>query len=114
VVVTATLACSTRPITDATVRANVNRPGGGEATVLLHDDGILPDNVSGDGVFSGVLTDTAPGAYHFFLTEAEGVYDTKLYHRTAQTVFAVGSADAALCNSCADWPRDANGDGFLY
>ena len=68
-------------------------------TVVLHDDGIAPDSVAGDGVFSGTLTAPASGTADVTLaasgTDAEGA----AYARDAEALVSVAVPRATLSGS---------------
>ena len=68
----------------------------GGDTVVLHDDGIAPDSVAGDGVFSGTLTAPASGTADVTFaasgTDAEGA----AYTRDAEALVSVAVPRATL------------------
>ncbi len=56
------------PLAGAWVRGVVERPGGGEETLTLFDDGLHHDGVADDGVYGATYRRlTAPGRYRFAL-----------------------------------------------
>jgi len=112
-VITASLFYSTTPVSGAIVQASVTRPDGGEGSISLHDDGLPPDDAAGDGIYSGMYTDTTTGGFYYVLVKADGIYASQTYHRTAQTVFPVAANSAALSGTYADQPNDENGDGLF-
>ena len=111
-VITASLFYSTTPVSGADVRARVSRPDGNEGDIPLHDDGLSPDNAAGDGIYSGVYTDTSEGGFYHVLVEADGTYASESYHRNAQAVLTVAYENAGLTGAYADGPSDDDGDGL--
>ena len=62
-----------RPITGAWVRGVIERPGGGDDTLTLFDDGLHHDGVADDGVYGATYRRlTAPGVYRFDLVATRG------------------------------------------
>jgi len=46
-----------KPICNANVSAKVTRPDNSESTLILHDDGLMGDDMPGDGVYTGYFSD---------------------------------------------------------
>jgi hypothetical protein len=112
VVITASLFYSTTPISGAAVQAHITRPDGNKSNIVLHDDGVSPDTTANDGIYSAVYIDTATSGFYYVLVEADGIYNSQTYHRSAQAVFPVAANSASLSNTYADQPKDNNGDGL--
>lgn len=67
--ITALLQGTNEPIRGAEVKATVTGPKGKEVTVLLNDDGIMGDDVPGDGYYTGYFSDfMGDGTYQAVLS----------------------------------------------
>lgn len=109
-VITASLFYSATPVSTATVEARIARPDDSESSIVLRDDGIAPDAAAEDGIYSGAYTDTTAGGFYHVLVEADGVYDSRVYRRTAQAVFPVASDSVSLGQALADQALDSDQD----
>ena len=98
------------PVTGATATANVYvaGPGTAPATVALLDAGQNGDAVAGDGVYSGGITDLAPG--HYVVSAVVQLGDEQA---TGGTNFDVTADLARLAETKADAGVDTNADGLF-
>lgn len=112
VIITATVRSAATPVTGATVNAVVTRPDGGQGNLILLDNGVAPDAVAADGIYSGVYTNTAQPGFYAVDVAAEGVYQALAFRRTTSTVFAVAPGTASLPGNYADHPIDEDGNGL--
>jgi hypothetical protein len=74
------------PITNLTVIVEITKPDGTIKTVELKDDGVYPDEIANDGIYTGIFTETnLVGTY-------EAKVSTTIYGNTveAKTYFDVG------------------------
>jgi formylglycine-generating enzyme required for sulfatase activity/pimeloyl-ACP methyl ester carboxylesterase len=112
VLITASLSLDGNAVTDAAVMGQITAPDGGQTTLLLRDDGVPPDLVAGDGIYSGLYDNAVEGGIYHILAEAEGSHDGHAFRRTAETVFVISPATAALRGTYGDYPEDENGNGL--
>jgi formylglycine-generating enzyme required for sulfatase activity len=112
VVLTATVTAAEVPVLGATITATVWQPDGNEFVLNLQDDGLDPDPIAGDGVYSGRFEETAQGGYYTIWVEAEGSYGGHDYRRTTQTVFSVAPEKASMAGTYADEAADEDGNGL--
>lgn len=109
--IAAALAAGDAPLTDNTVTATVTRPDGLSEVVELKDDGVAPDAEAGDGVYSGVYSNTDIGGMYHLLAEAAGEYNGLPFLRSAQEMFSVSSEQVLLADSYEVEVIDEDDDG---
>lgn len=83
-----------RPVTGLTVNATITKPDGTQVTISLKDDGVAPDEVANDGVYTGQFTNTSQvGTYFVDVT-------TQIYSNTvtARASFSVGNLESLIVN----------------
>lgn len=72
IVISAALTESKSPLTDASVTAEIKKPGGRLTTIQLHDDGLHDDSVADDGIYGNSLSDTSLEGTYEIIIVAEG------------------------------------------
>jgi len=76
------------PVTEATVTAQVEDPGGSMQALPLYDDGSHGDVQANDGIYSNLYTDTgATGAYEVTVTASGTIYEEQFVRETAVTLW---------------------------
>jgi len=98
------------PVAGATATASVSvaESSSTPTVVALLDDGREPDAAAGDGVYTGGVSDLAPG--HYLVTASARVGD---YQATGGTNFDVTESLARLAGTKTDAGVDTNGDGLF-
>jgi hypothetical protein len=110
VTITAALTAGGLPLTGATVRAEVFHPDGDTTTeLILADDGTGGDAVAGDGVYTGVFTDTALAGDYDIVVSAEGT--APAFTREQQLVFTAAPSATAFSGTFSDRGVDTDADG---
>ncbi|MCB9020416.1 MAG: SUMF1/EgtB/PvdO family nonheme iron enzyme, partial [Chitinophagales bacterium] len=112
VVLTTTVTAAGTPVTGATLSATVTRPDGSESSIGLLDNGVAPDAVASDGVYSGSYLDTNQSGFYVVDVIAEGNHNGLDFKRTTATVFSIASNIASLQGGYGDSPIDADGNGL--
>ena len=110
-IITATVAVSSTPISDAIVEAVIHRPDTTTDTVTLYDDGVHNDGSAADGIYGNSYASTDMGGYYAVLATANGNYAGSDYERGAETSFSVSPGTAALTGTYSDYPEDADNNG---
>ncbi len=111
IIVTATLASSAGPVTEAAVEAEVVRPDGLTQVISLLDDGAHHDQAAGDGVYGGIYSDAAVGGYYSLFVSAHGTWQSREFERGAEMLVPVSPQTASLAGTYADRSQDTDGDG---
>jgi hypothetical protein len=81
-------------VTGLTVNAYVTMPNGDVRLVPLNDDGVPPDQVAGDGVYTGLFTETHLAGTYYVTVEAV-IYGSVFQHRCS---FEVGKLENLIAN----------------
>ncbi len=111
VAISATLTSGGRPLAGARVEAEIGRPDTRVDPLPLYDDGEHGDGAANDGVYGGRYPAPALGGYYTLFVTARGTAGTRSYGRTAETLFAVSPATAALSGQYAEAAEDSDRDG---
>jgi len=81
-----------KPVTGLTVNAVITKPDGSKITISLRDDGVYPDEIANDGVYTGVFTSTdLVGTYEVEISSS--IYGNQV---KAKTYFDVGIIEKKL------------------
>jgi hypothetical protein len=99
------------PVTGATVQASVLRSDGTVAAeIVLRDEGAPDDAQAGDGVYTGVFADTAPGSYVVAVTasRAEPAFTRE---QVLPATVSLGTTD--FSGAITDRGVDLDGDGLI-
>ncbi|RMG84375.1 MAG: hypothetical protein D6712_11365, partial [Chloroflexi bacterium] len=112
IVITATVAAATTPVTGAVVTTTVMQPNSSQDLLALRDDGLSPDGVAGDGVYSGLYANTNQPGFYLAQVTANGTYQGQPFRRTTTTSFALAPERAALVRTYADALTDGDGNGL--
>jgi len=101
---------SNGPIRGALARVTVESPDGTLTTVNLLDDGVTPDAVADDGLYTGSLIATSQAGNYRAAVAVEGTVPP-LFTRE---VFMLGSVSAATAtvNNFSESPQDTDFDGL--
>ena len=78
------------PVIAADLRATVSSEGSEDIEVILRDDGIAPDNVKNDGIYSAYFTDFKPNqpeSRHSLVCSVVGTEETKLVDTARVSAF---------------------------
>jgi len=84
-----------KPVTGLTVNATITKPDGTQMTISLRDDGIPPDEVANDGIYTGQFVNTDQvGTYYVEI-------ETRIYGNVvkARTSFDVGKIEKKIDDS---------------
>lgn len=110
VTITATLTAGGLPPTGATVRAEVFHADDDTTTeLILADDGTGGDAVAGDGVYTGVFTDTALAGDYDIVVSAKGA--APAFTREQQLVFTAAPSATAFSGTFSDRGVDTDAAG---
>lgn len=98
------------PVAGATAFANVYQAGAEDTptVVALRDDGVAPDSVAGDGLYTGQIASAAPGTYL-----VEGVLQGAAARATAGATFQVTPPLARFTGNVRDSGVDLDFDGLF-
>ena len=111
IILTTTLTAAGTPVTGAVITATVTMPDDSQGILLLHDDGVDPDALPGDGVYAGRFQETNQGGFYWVNVAVTGSFGGYDYFRTTDTVFSVAPEMAALRQTYADQPVDEDNNG---
>jgi hypothetical protein len=108
---TATVRRAGVPLSGATAVARVALPDGTAREVTLLDNGVAPDLVAEDGVYTGRLTDTTqPGLYRIAV-RASGT--APAFSREDFTLATVSQSSSVIAGTFRDRGEDTDGDGLF-
>ncbi len=100
------------PIIGAHVTATVSNSDGTIGPVECRDDGLAPDLIEGDAIYSCPIDSlTSPGVQSAEISVDGTRSDGIIFHRTDVLLFTVTSTGAALNSVFADSAVDSNADG---
>ena len=88
------------PVIAADLRAFVTSDGEPDWEISLKDDGVSPDNVGNDGIYSAYFTDFKPNqgeTRHSLVCEVTGTEETKVVTRTARAFPSAPSSSTPMC-----------------
>ena len=91
------------PVIAADLRARVSSEGSPDTEVILRDDGIAPDNVKSDGIYSAYFTDFKPNqkeSRHSLVCSVQGTEETKVVNVTGHSMRAFPSHPSASTPVC--------------
>lgn len=100
------------PLTQGTAEVQLLDPGGVVTSLLLRDDGVDPDDRSGDGLFSAALTPSRAGVYTALATYRETSPAGEL-RRQASARFEVVPVSLSIMGTLGTRTVDANLDGLI-
>ncbi len=108
---TATVRRAGVPLSGATAVARIALPDDTAREVALHDDGVAPDLVAEDGIYTGRLTDTTqPGLYRVAV-RASGT--APAFSREDLALATVSQSSSTLAGTFRDRGEDTDGDGLF-
>ena len=113
VLITATVEAAAIPIPGAAVTATVTKPDEAIHQLFLLDNGVDPDLIPNDGVYSGSYTETGLGGFYTVLVAADGIYNSTPFFRTTQEVFAITPENARLRQTYEDQGIDTDGNSLF-
>jgi formylglycine-generating enzyme required for sulfatase activity len=113
VLLTAAVEAAAIPIPEAAVTATVTKPDEAIHQLFLLDNGVDPDLIPNDGVYSGSFTDTGLGGFYNVLVAADGIYNSTPFFRTTQEVFTITPEKARLRQTYLDQGIDTDGNSLF-
>ncbi|HPL26692.1 MAG TPA: two-component regulator propeller domain-containing protein, partial [Anaerolineae bacterium] len=111
VAITATLQSGAGALPGARVEAEIGRPDMQVDPLTLFDDGEHGDGAAHDGVYGASYRPPSGGGYFTLFVTAQGTLGGAAFARTAETLFAVSPATAALTGTYTEASDDADRDG---
>lgn len=78
--------------------------------IALADDGLAPDAIADDGVFTGSFVPTAPGLYRMRAASVDG---SGVYQAELVDALGVSASQSSLALPFVDYGADLDGDGFF-
>ena len=107
----ATLTDAGSPLLGATVMADIKMPSGAMERITLHDDGLGPDQIADDGIYSGASSPTVVAGIHNISVTATGA--SPGFSRQAFVLASVAAGASALTGNFLDTGVDSNGNGLF-
>jgi hypothetical protein len=101
------------PVTGAKLNAAAGFAGREAEEFLLRDDGVSPDSLSGDGIYSGVLPRLASdGIYQLAVfASRDAASGAPAFQRTIEQTLRVSRTASHLTGKYSDFTRDTDHDG---
>lgn len=112
ITIRATLTDGTSRISDADVSADVRLPDNTTGSVSLRDDGVLPDETRGDGVYAGTFDRTnQSGLYHFAVKAERALFPP--FSRHKYLLLPVSASTSSFTGTSSDRGIDSNGNSLF-
>lgn len=101
------------PIQGATVIARIMLPDETTATVTLRDDGTGGDTVANDGVYTGEIVSTKPGAHRIVFSASRTGSGSVAFSREDFSLATVSASSTAFSGSYRDFGVDTNANSLF-
>ena len=110
--ISATLQDNGVPVSSASVTLDLFKPDGSSASVTMIDDGSLPDEAAGDGIYTAIYLGTDLVGSYAMLVRAQGTHNSQEFKRTVQGSFQVSPDSVVIDQVVGDSPIEMGDDGL--